>query len=376
MHSDILIAAYVDPVTAGWDFQVVTNNNANPTSSNFEFFRNVDVSQDYLVCLLAALAELAGEDAVESLCRSDPLLRSCATGDAPLISMNTVLNTCLEAQLMVKDRRLDILMGRKLKISSHGLLSNILISALSFGAALESLSGFYGLRAPFFKLTLDEGGSDATVSVDFILKLDASIEEFLIDVVAGSACSIVEFYGHSVMSDTSIYLDSISDDRVSAYRSELKLTPELGNTAFSLTFPKSWLCTVSPMANAELFNMAVMSCYNIAGQAREGSSFSQEVVELILKNPALPWTQVELAEKFHISPSTFRRRLAHEGTSYRKVVLDTKIKVAKQLLVDSKMQVTSISQLLGYADSSNFATAFKRSTGMSPREYRSFNSRV
>lgn len=347
-----------------------------PASSNLDYFKNFDLSRDYFTCLLAALRELGGEDDIQALYRLTPSFRAYETGNTPLIAMSDILRTYRDVRMIVEDERLGLLMGQNLKVSSHGLLSNILISAPTFGAALDSLSEFYRLKAPFFKLVLMEGDGDATVSIDFILELDDAIQMLIIDIVAGTACRILEFYGLSGMDDVSIYLDRINSGRVSAYRSELKAMPEKGNSALALKFPLSWLNVNSPLANAELFSMAVMSCYDISNHRGEPSSFSEEVENLFLDNPARSWTQTALAEHFHISPSTLGRRLSECGTTYKKLDIAAKVKSAKQLLIESKLHVTEISHVLGYTDSSNFATAFRRSTGMSPSEFRTLNDKL
>lgn len=349
--------------------------NSAPASSNLEYFRNFDLSRDYFTCLLAALRELGEEDTIQALFRLSPSLRAYETGDMPLIAMSAILSTYRDVRAIVEDDRLGLLMGQNLKVSSHGLLSNILISAPTLGVALDSLSEFYRLKAPFFKLTLKEGDGAATVSIDFILELDDTIRMLIVDIVAGTACRIFEFYGLSGMDGVSIYLDRISSGRVSAYRSELKAAPEKGDSALALKFPLSWLSVHSPLANAELFGMAVMSCYDLSNHRREPSSFSEEVDNLFLENPARSWTQAALAEHFHISPSTLGRRLSKCGTTYKKLAIAAKVKSAKKLLIDSKLHITEIGHVLGYADSSNFATAFRRSTGMSPSEFRALEGK-
>jgi AraC-like DNA-binding protein len=47
-----------------------------------------------------------------------------------------------------------------------------------------------------------------------------------------------------------------------------------------------------------------------------------------------------------------------------------RVHVAKKLLRESNMPITTISHDLGFASSQYFATVFKNYTGMKPKEYR------
>ncbi|THJ74139.1 helix-turn-helix domain-containing protein [Candidatus Frankia alpina] len=47
-----------------------------------------------------------------------------------------------------------------------------------------------------------------------------------------------------------------------------------------------------------------------------------------------------------------------------------RIDVARRRLTESELTVTEVAQLCGFSSSSQFSTAFRRETGMSPRAFR------
>jgi AraC-like DNA-binding protein len=67
---------------------------------------------------------------------------------------------------------------------------------------------------------------------------------------------------------------------------------------------------------------------------------------------------------------TLARHLKRNGIDYRELMQSVELDVACQLLRDTDMQVQQIAESLHYSSSANFATAFKRWTGVSPGEYR------
>jgi AraC-like DNA-binding protein len=78
-----------------------------------------------------------------------------------------------------------------------------------------------------------------------------------------------------------------------------------------------------------------------------------------------------LASRLHTTSRTLNRRLVKEGTSYQKLREEVIEHAAKRALAGSDASIAIIAGKLGYSESSAFARAFKRLTGMTPAAYRS-----
>ena len=76
------------------------------------------------------------------------------------------------------------------------------------------------------------------------------------------------------------------------------------------------------------------------------------------------------AEAAGVSTRTFQRRLGKIGTSYSNLLQRTRMQLAAQRLAYSTIPVNEIAASLGYRDPANFTRAFRRKTGVSPRNYR------
>jgi AraC-like DNA-binding protein len=77
------------------------------------------------------------------------------------------------------------------------------------------------------------------------------------------------------------------------------------------------------------------------------------------------------AEIAGTSTRTLQRRLADRGSSYSEVVDRARFDVASRMLTETDAPSIRIAHATGYNDPSHFARAFRRLTGLSPREYRS-----
>ena len=76
------------------------------------------------------------------------------------------------------------------------------------------------------------------------------------------------------------------------------------------------------------------------------------------------------AKRLAVSTRTLQRHLYNEGTSFKKVLKDTRRELALHYLKNSKMSATQISFLLGFEDTNSFNRAFNTWTGVRPRQFR------
>jgi AraC-like DNA-binding protein len=72
--------------------------------------------------------------------------------------------------------------------------------------------------------------------------------------------------------------------------------------------------------------------------------------------------------KFYHPTSTSNKE---EKTTFRRILGKVKQEIAMDYLKDVRISICEIALLLGFSDQSAFNRAFKRWTGMAPRQYRS-----
>ncbi len=78
----------------------------------------------------------------------------------------------------------------------------------------------------------------------------------------------------------------------------------------------------------------------------------------------------DVARELRVAPTTLRRHLDAEGTSWRDLKDQLRLEQAMSLLRESDDAIADIAHSLGYQDASTFHRAFKRWCGMRPGEYR------
>jgi AraC-like DNA-binding protein len=77
-----------------------------------------------------------------------------------------------------------------------------------------------------------------------------------------------------------------------------------------------------------------------------------------------------VAASLGLSRPTLFRKLKAEGTSFEKVLDELRHRLAIDYLASRRVSVAEAGYLLGFSDPAAFSRAFKRWTGMSPKDAR------
>lgn len=110
---------------------------------------------------------------------------------------------------------------------------------------------------------------------------------------------------------------------------------------------------------------------NFLVKYKNSDSLTARIRRRLREIPPATWPDFRtVAEQFHASESTLRRRLEEEGQSYQLIKDDLRRDLAIARLSHSDLNVSDIAAELGFAESSAFFRAFKKWTGAAPGEYR------
>jgi hypothetical protein len=82
------------------------------------------------------------------------------------------------------------------------------------------------------------------------------------------------------------------------------------------------------------------------------------------------WLERPLAPMDPASRASIADEVQRHGTTYGELLESVREDVARQLLRDTQMPIQQIADSVRFSSAANFATAFRRRSGMTPTEYR------
>ena len=101
-----------------------------------------------------------------------------------------------------------------------------------------------------------------------------------------------------------------------------------------------------------------------------GKNYISDVIMYIVHNLDSHLTTPDIAERFFVSRDKLNRDFKkYAQMSIRNFIMESRINLAKSLLVQKKMNIRQIATQCGFENEKYFYSFFKQSTGLTPKEY-------
>ena len=268
---------------------------------------------------------------------------------------------------MTNDPALGIAFGLRLNLASHGILGYALMSSRNGDQLLSLLTRYAGLAIPNLVLKRQVAGERLLLACDVQEVMLPRM--FLTELVLTTLVSGARALFNRRIPDAEVWLDYAPPPHAKAY-SALKVPVRFAQTHSALVCRRSFLEMKVSSANPVMAEIGARQCDDLVAEMTHRTGISQQIRRTLLRSRGDFPSQTEMAARLHISARTLRRRLGNDRVSYREIVDEVRFELAKRYLEATELSIIQISELLAYDDPANFRRAFKRWSGMSPRDWR------
>ena len=158
-------------------------------------------------------------------------------------------------------------------------------------------------------------------------------------------------------------------DNVAPFRSFFQAPLCFDNEQNAVVFAADWLDHRLPETDPELRRLLQQQIDEL--ELRYGDDFPGQV-RSVLRMALLTGhaRSDQVAALFSIHSRSLSRRLKDSGTSFQELLDEGRFEIARQMLVDTRMEVSQIAMTLDYADTSAFTRSFRRWSGTTPAQWR------
>lgn len=270
------------------------------------------------------------------------------------------------------DQPLALEFGRRLNISTHGLLGYAVMSSPSLAKAAELVSKYIKIRNQLIKIDFQQPDDGHAAIVFDVEQADPALYRFEIETSMSSLYGVwVDLLGNSdgMQAMHFAFAPPAYADTFPEYFS----IPVLFNQADNrLCFTPAAFLRLARMTDPTLTRIAEQQCQQLLDnlQGTQQAEVSLKVKQLLLKSPGHFLSRQAVAEQLHITPRTLNRHLTRENTSFQAILDGIRREIAVQCLQTTDWNIDEIAYMLNYSDSSNFTRAFKRWLGVSPKQFR------
>jgi len=260
---------------------------------------------------------------------------------------------------------------RRMKVGSFALLSRSVLHRDNLGHATKGILRGFGVFLDDVSADLSLQGAQAVITVrNHIIDPEASrfADETLLIMVYGLMCWLI---GRRIpLQSTAFRLPKPAHAAEYAIMYGGQLSFDVPHT--QIRFDAKFLSPPVIQNEQTLKEFLRTAPLSVFVKYRSEDSWTSRVQHLLRKSMQRgQWPMLEgVAHKCHVAPTTLRRKLEYEGTSYQEIKDELRRDLAIQHLCTTNLSIADIGRLLGFQESSAFHRAFKKWSGVQPGEYR------
>jgi AraC-like DNA-binding protein len=290
-------------------------------------------------------------------------------GYLPLSVQHRLWEVALEA---CGDRALPLRVAEACEPATFHVLAYACMTAPTVRAGLERLTRFLSLFLQGETLTLESHPDHARLVLHQSdaprLGRELSAESTLAKIVI----AIRSFLGAgATWAPSEVAFTHRGPADASAHEALFRARVRFGRLRTELVIPTAMLEWPLPKGDPALGSFFERHAQEMLGRLSvdtDATSRVRRAVREAIQSGEL--TEKQIGRRLGWSERTLRRKLADEGTSFRRVLDEVRRELAQSWLSRSEMAIGEVAFLLGFSESSNFHRAFKRWTGRTPDEFR------
>lgn len=285
-----------------------------------------------------------------------------------LLPLKQVLQFMENAALTMEVEPFGLLAGQQTQITKLGALGQLLCHSLTLQAAINTLICLMPSYNSGDRIWLKPQGEIIWLCRQFTNGLEHRYPQavqwsvvcliHLIQLAAGAQWQPIEI--HLATAPTPSF------DQIAVFANTKIL---FNQEATAIAVPKPLLSL--PLQNSEPYGKPQRERdYEILRSSAPATNFPESLRQIIGVHLKQGYPDIQaIAKILGVSVRSFQRHLHQANLTYSQLIEQVRFESSVQLLSDPTNKVADIAAELGYKDAGNFARAFKRWTGISPKTY-------
>ncbi|ROM92158.1 AraC family transcriptional regulator [Pseudomonas brassicacearum] len=284
------------------------------------------------------------------------------------IATSQEMQVCVNAVALKRDIGLEL--GRRMHVSSYGMLGYALLTSATLGDALRLALRYPALLGTLFELSLEEEDGERIWLTAGDYRENPALAVFNIEFCLVSMKVICDdLLGHPLPLLGARFEHSAPDYQASyATHFDCPLRFDCIDNAFA--FDKNWLDQPLPLADIITHQAMAERCRKQNTEFTGRQAWLGRIRQLLAAQlDAAPGLE-GLAEQMNCSARTLRRHLKDLGCSYQELLDELRFERAKQMLYEDQLPIYRIAEALGFSETASFRHAFVRWSGVAPSQFR------
>lgn len=329
--------------------------------------RGVSTVSAFLVRGIAEALEHAGIEAQEFLQTAgvDRALGEEAPA-VPLASYERAVEGLLDA---TGEPALGLLIGERIGLRAFGIVGHLVAAARTLREAALALVRYERLFGAGVRVSLQEEGDRAWFELE-LPQLSPRAHRFYAELVLTALSRAVKSFGSRDMGMRRVLFEHPAPPHEHEYIRMFLGAERFAQPFSGLEIDRSLLDRESLHQDPDLFAVLEAEVRRRDNRSTRGLTHAERL-KLYLVEHMSERPDMELAaRRLGMSSRSLRRRLSEEGASWNRITDEALGMLAKQMLDDPNSSVKETAYALGFSDPTSLYRAFKRWTGMTPKQYK------
>lgn len=317
------------------------------------------------------LAEMELPESVEKGLLAGQLSQKLQASD--YLTTAQQLQFSINLQKHFDDPAIGLSIGNSSNFGDLGILGLTMLSAPNLRQAIQVGALYAHIGGTLSHIQCKEQGSKLSIQVT-PPALEPQLHRYLVEEqFAAFVCYVKEILHHRPDCDRIFehiafsYPEPIYSDR---YRHFFRCPVSFNQARNECWVDAQLLSVTTAYANAHSFESCSRLCQNALDTLRQKDAIILQLKSWLTSLPREFPKLEDAAAQTGTNSRALRRKLEELGTSFTRLIAETKVEQAKTFLEKMDLSVQDISELLGYSEVTNFRRAFKSWTGVSPKHYR------
>jgi AraC-like DNA-binding protein len=294
------------------------------------------------------------------------------------VSLNSIIDWYQDVARRSGERWFAYRAGQRFHVSSYGLYGFALLSSTDFRQTPRFAVQYHELATPLTTMALLERRGQAIWRIAPIAhpRVDSPLYRFLVELQFGIHITLRRDLMGPGFAARELRVTYAPQADPQAYEKELGCPVRFQARRNELVFDAAWLRRPPELGDSAAFSELLELCDERLALLRIRAGIAGRVRALLLSDLQRPPGIEAIAARRRMSERTLRRRLEREKRTYRGMLTELRRTLSIQYVRDTSMGIEDIAAAVGFSDAANFRSAFRRWTGITPRQFRqSFHDR-
>jgi len=284
---------------------------------------------------------------------------------ASFADLDRLLHVCVTR---TRCQHFGLLVGRHVTLESFGLVGRLARHARTVGDALADLTRFFALHDSGGTLQVAVNDGQALLSYGIRVTGLRCVTQ-IYDLSAAACQSILRQLCGDTLRLREVLLPHRRPSDPRPYAQLFRVPVRFDAGQCGVLFPSRLL--TQRVAGADALLHSLLQDYAASAIVEVDPLLYRDVRRAITDSLAVgDCSRASVAKKLGLHERALGRRLQGAGTTFQALLDELRLQLAQQLLHDTDAPVARIAASIGFRDSTVFSRAFRRWTGMNPREFR------